>query len=272
MYVAAAKRSIMSCLNLPPEQSALLTTNHLDANIHAVRSQAMLAVGSTAPGALDDQHLTESFTALSLHVLNTCVCLCPSVALFLCVRRHLSNIVLLMTPASACFPIDVSNPTRVDSRFIVRIARSLPKSQTVHYKTSLLVETYIANAACLCAQVPMRQVTLEAMESLLLRYKGRYTAVVGFKPTGWSHAGGSGRNGQGAAAAAAAAAVSGPSRSSLSIKPNRRRSQRGTVVMYQVGGERLWPAMLHGSYQQGHGLCVVVRMALESVKAGAGLA
>jgi hypothetical protein len=82
----------------------------------------------------------------------------------------------------------------------------------------------------------MRQVTLEAMESLLLRYKGRYTAVVGFKPTGWSHAGGSGRNGQTAAAAAAAAAVplSGPSRSSLSIKPNRRRSQRGTVVLYQV--------------------------------------
>lgn len=84
----------------------------------------------------------------------------------------------------------------------------------------------------------MRQVTLEAMESLLLRYKGRYTAVVGFKPTGWSHAGGSGRNGQGAGAAApaaAAAAVAGPSRSSLSIKPNRRRSQRGTVVLYQVG-------------------------------------
>jgi hypothetical protein len=114
----------------------------------------------------------------------------------------------------------------------------------------------------------MRQVTLEAMESLLLRYKGRYTAVVGFKPTGWSHAGGSGRNGQGAAAAGAA--VSGPSRSSLSIKPNRRRSQRGTVVMYQVGGER--PTMLHGSHQQGHGSCVVVRMAPESVKAGAGLA
>lgn len=88
------------------------------------------------------------------------------------------------------------------------------------------------------AQVPMRQVTLEAMESLLLRYKGRYTAVVGFKPTGWSHAGGSGRGGlAGGAAAAVAAApapVTGPSRSSLSIKPNRRHSQRGTVVLYQV--------------------------------------
>lgn len=83
----------------------------------------------------------------------------------------------------------------------------------------------------------MRQVTLEAMESLLLRYKGRYTAVVGFKPTGWSHAGGSGRGGAAGGAAAAAAApapVTAPSRSSLSIKPNRRRSQRGTVVLYQV--------------------------------------
>lgn len=123
VYVAAAKRSILSCLDLPADQAALLTTNHLEANIHAV---------------------------------------------------------------------------------------------------------------------PMHQVTLEAMESLLLRYKGRYTAVVGFKPTGWSHAGGSGRNGQKAAAAApapaAAAPLSAPSRSSLSIKPNRRRSQRGTVVLYQVGG------------------------------------
>ena len=81
----------------------------------------------------------------------------------------------------------------------------------------------------------MRQVTLEAMESLLLRYKGRYTAVVGFKPTGWSHAGGTGRGGQ--AGPAAAAAPAQPSRSSLSIKPNRRRSQRGTVVLYQVS---LW--------------------------------
>jgi hypothetical protein len=84
----------------------------------------------------------------------------------------------------------------------------------------------------LLLQVPMRQVTLEAMESLLLRYKGRYTTVVGFKPTGWSHAGGAGRGAVGHGGGAAAAA--GPSRSSLSIKPNRRRSQRGTVVMYQV--------------------------------------
>jgi len=81
----------------------------------------------------------------------------------------------------------------------------------------------------------MKQVSLEAMESLLLRYKGRYTAVVGFKPTGWSHAGGAGRGRHtGAAAAGGGGGVAGPSRSALSIKPNRRRSQRGTVVMYQV--------------------------------------
>lgn len=36
VYVAAAKRSIMSCLDLPPHLADLLTTNHLDASIHAV--------------------------------------------------------------------------------------------------------------------------------------------------------------------------------------------------------------------------------------------
>jgi DNA cross-link repair 1A protein len=36
VYVAAAKRGIMACLDLPPEQAQLLTTNHLEANIHVV--------------------------------------------------------------------------------------------------------------------------------------------------------------------------------------------------------------------------------------------
>jgi hypothetical protein len=36
VYVAAAKRGIMACLDMPPEQAALLTTNHLEANIHVV--------------------------------------------------------------------------------------------------------------------------------------------------------------------------------------------------------------------------------------------
>ncbi|KAI8467405.1 MAG: beta-lactamase-like protein [Monoraphidium minutum] len=58
--------------------------------------------------------------------------------------------------------------------------------------------------------VPMRQVTMEAMEALLLRYKGRYTTVVGFCPTGWSQV-----------------------RESKGLKRGRR-NQSGTVVLYQV--------------------------------------
>jgi hypothetical protein len=70
----------------------------------------------------------------------------------------------------------------------------------------------------------MRQVTLEAMESLLVRYKGRYTAVVGFQPTGWTHtAGGSGGRAVGGQA----------SRASSSVKGGKRL-QRGTVVLYKV--------------------------------------
>jgi hypothetical protein len=70
----------------------------------------------------------------------------------------------------------------------------------------------------------MRQVSLEAMESLLVRYKGRYTAVVGFQPTGWSHtAGGGGGRAVGGQA----------SRASSSVKGGKRL-QRGTVVLYKV--------------------------------------
>jgi DNA repair metallo-beta-lactamase len=70
-------------------------------------------------------------------------------------------------------------------------------------------------------QVAMRQVTLEAMESLLLRYRGRYTAVVGFQPTGWA----AGPGGRGGSATS--------SRKSSSVRPSRRL-QRGTVVQYKV--------------------------------------
>jgi hypothetical protein len=77
---------------------------------------------------------------------------------------------------------------------------------------------------CAALQVPMRQVSLEAMESLLVRYKGRYTAVVGFQPTGWTHtAGGSGGRAVGGQA----------SRASSSVKGGKRL-QRGTVVLYKV--------------------------------------
>lgn len=57
----------------------------------------------------------------------------------------------------------------------------------------------------------MRQVTMEAMEALLLRYRGRYTTVVGFSPTGWSHA-----------------------RSAKGLGKRGRRAQCGTVVHYSV--------------------------------------
>jgi DNA cross-link repair 1A protein len=56
----------------------------------------------------------------------------------------------------------------------------------------------------------MFQVTLQSMEKLLQRYKGRYTTIVGFQPTGWSQ----GRASKGAKLG--------------------RRMQRGTVVLYQV--------------------------------------
>jgi hypothetical protein len=77
----------------------------------------------------------------------------------------------------------------------------------------------------------MRQVSLEAMESLLVRYKGRYTAVVGFQPTGWTHtAGGSGGRAVGGQA----------SRASSSVKGGKRL-QRGTVVLYKVRSTVLRP-------------------------------
>lgn len=38
VYVAAAKRAVMACLDLTPEQTALLTTNHLASNLHVVRT------------------------------------------------------------------------------------------------------------------------------------------------------------------------------------------------------------------------------------------
>lgn len=51
VYVCAAKRSVMSCLDLPPEQQALLTTNHLEANIHVVRPHSLTHPSHTRPPA-----------------------------------------------------------------------------------------------------------------------------------------------------------------------------------------------------------------------------
>jgi DNA cross-link repair 1A protein len=36
VYVCAAKRGVMGCLGLAPPYASLLTTNHLETNIHAV--------------------------------------------------------------------------------------------------------------------------------------------------------------------------------------------------------------------------------------------
>lgn len=81
----------------------------------------------------------------------------------------------------------------------------------------------------------MRQVNLSEMESLLVRYKGRYTAVVGFQPTGWAQGGGGGggRSGE-------------PSRSNSTVRPSKRL-QRGTVVLYKVSA--VWLTVLCSSLQ-----------------------
>ena len=36
VYVAAAKRGVLGCIGLAPEFAALLTTDHLETNLHAV--------------------------------------------------------------------------------------------------------------------------------------------------------------------------------------------------------------------------------------------
>lgn len=36
VYVSAAKRAVMDCLELAPEYRALITSDHLETNIHAV--------------------------------------------------------------------------------------------------------------------------------------------------------------------------------------------------------------------------------------------
>ena len=59
-------------------------------------------------------------------------------------------------------------------------------------------------------QVPLWKVNLKNMGEVLAQYKGRYTTVVGFQPTGWTH--------------------------QQQRQPGDigRRSQRGTLVLYQV--------------------------------------
>lgn len=57
---------------------------------------------------------------------------------------------------------------------------------------------------------PCLQVTMEGMEQILAGYRGRYTTICGFQPTGWTH-----------------------QRDTKGLRAGRRL-QRGTVVLYKV--------------------------------------
>lgn len=52
IYVAAAKRAVLGAIKLPPEHAALLTTNHLEANIHVVSTRQNLIAGGDLLQAL----------------------------------------------------------------------------------------------------------------------------------------------------------------------------------------------------------------------------
>jgi DNA cross-link repair 1A protein len=59
--------------------------------------------------------------------------------------------------------------------------------------------------------VPLCKVNVQGLEALAKQYKGRYSTVVGFQPTGWTH-----------------------QKEATSAKCGRRM-QRGTVILHQVG-------------------------------------
>ncbi|BDA41683.1 DNA cross-link repair 1A protein at C-terminar half [Coccomyxa sp. Obi] len=68
--------------------------------------------------------------------------------------------------------------------------------------------------------VPLWRVSLKHMARTLKHYRGRYTTIVGFQPTGWSMHSGRGR------------------------APRGRRRQKGTLIVYSV------PYSEHSSYQE----------------------
>jgi hypothetical protein len=72
-------------------------------------------------------------------------------------------------------------------------------------RAQLLIASYCV------LQVPLCKVNLQGLEALVKQYKGRYSTVVGFQPTGWTHA-----------------------KESTSAKCGKRM-QRGTVILHQVG-------------------------------------
>lgn len=136
LYVAAAKRAVLGCIDLAPEYRALLTTDHLATNMHAVGGGKATSLG--------------------------------------CGPRHPGR-----RPGwSAARSRRTVRPLKPEQQGVP--ARRLPCAWPP--------------PACppppppAARQVPMRQVTLEAMEALLLRYKGRYTTVV--RRRGWGGKGG----------------------------------------------------------------------------------
>ncbi|GLC58519.1 hypothetical protein PLESTB_001369900 [Pleodorina starrii] len=103
--------------------------------------------------------------------------------------------------------------------------------------------------------VPLFKVTLDGLSAILQQYRGRYSAVIGFSPTGWNHTGGprggggrggagdsnggrsgGGRGGRGGGGRGGRGGGGGPSvlsRQQQSAVIGRRMA-RGTAVVYQV--------------------------------------
>ncbi|GLI65272.1 hypothetical protein VaNZ11_008764 [Volvox africanus] len=94
--------------------------------------------------------------------------------------------------------------------------------------------------------VPLFKVTLDGLSAILQQYRGRYSAVIGFSPTGWNHTGGprgggggggsggggrGGRGGQGGRGRGGRSSVLSRQQQSATIG---RRMARGTTVVYQV--------------------------------------
>lgn len=107
--------------------------------------------------------------------------------------------------------------TSLCTQRVQHLPSAVVQAQYRHHVVAMLMLV-----VCVAAQVPMCKVNVQCMEALLGQYRGRYSTVVGFQPTGWSHG-----------------------RTSAGTKAGRR-IQRGTVVLYQVcrlGGPG---ASLHG--------------------------
>jgi hypothetical protein len=99
-------------------------------------------------------------------------------------------------------------------------------------------------------QVPLFKVTMDGLAGILDGYRGRYSAVVGFSPTGWNHnparhapaadtaapaaAGGGRGRGRGAGRGGRGGGGGGLLSREQQSAPIGRRSARGSVVLYQA--------------------------------------